>query len=142
MLSMDGKTMITIAVPAALLTSTLWPGYAAGPLTMSREIGLFLAISGLLCWAAARIQLGRSFAVRAKATELVTVGIYSRIRNPVYVFGTIFTAGIILWLGRPTWLLVLSASVPMQVMRARQEAHVLEKKFGDAYRAYRAKTWF
>jgi len=141
MLSTDGKTMITVAVPAAVLTSTLWSGGPA-PLSLSREIGLVLAISGLVCWAAARIQLSRSFSIRAKATELVTLGIYSRIRNPVYIFGTIFTTGFILWVGRPIWLLALSVLVPMQVMRARKEAQVLEEKFGDAYRAYRARTWF
>jgi protein-S-isoprenylcysteine O-methyltransferase Ste14 len=30
----------------------------------------------------------------------------------------------------------------MQVWRARNEARVLEAKFGDTYRQYRAKTWF
>jgi protein-S-isoprenylcysteine O-methyltransferase Ste14 len=31
---------------------------------------------------------------------------------------------------------------PVQVWRARKEAAVLEAKFGDEYRAYRASTWF
>jgi protein-S-isoprenylcysteine O-methyltransferase Ste14 len=30
----------------------------------------------------------------------------------------------------------------MQIMRARKESQVLEAKFGDEYRAYRAQTWF
>lgn len=142
-LSMYAKTMITIAGVAAILTSILWlQTHAPGPLTLSRRIGLVLAISGFVCWAAARLQLTRSFSIRAKATELITLGIYSRIRNPVYIFGTIFTAGMILLVGRPIWLLAIFVIVPMQVMRARQEAQVLEEKFGDAYRAYRAKTWF
>jgi protein-S-isoprenylcysteine O-methyltransferase Ste14 len=133
--------MITVGLPAAILMSTFGWG-TLGPLTVRREIGLVVAISGLLGWAAARIQLSRSFSIRARATELVTAGIYSRIRNPVYVFGTTFTAGLMLWVGRPMWLLALSVFVPIQVIRARKEAQVLEEKFGDAYRAYRAKTWF
>lgn len=28
-----------------------------------------------------------------------------------------------------------------QILRARKEAQVLEKTFGDGYRRYRAKTW-
>jgi len=32
--------------------------------------------------------------------------------------------------------------VPLQVWRARNEARVLETKFGDAYRDYRRNTWF
>jgi protein-S-isoprenylcysteine O-methyltransferase Ste14 len=58
------------------------------------------------------------------------------------VFGTLFMFGMILWIGRPILLLVFLAIVPLQVMRARKEAQVLEAKFGDAYREYRAKTWF
>jgi Phospholipid methyltransferase len=95
-----------------------------------------------LLWAVARIELGRSFSVRAKTTELVTCGIYAKIRNPVYVFGTVFIAGMILWVGRPIWLLALVIIVPVQISRAHQEAQVLEAKFGDAYRDYRAHTWF
>jgi protein-S-isoprenylcysteine O-methyltransferase Ste14 len=30
----------------------------------------------------------------------------------------------------------------LQVVRAGREAKVLEARFGDAYRAYRARTWF
>jgi protein-S-isoprenylcysteine O-methyltransferase Ste14 len=32
--------------------------------------------------------------------------------------------------------------VVVQITRARHEAAALEARFGDAYRAYRAKTWF
>ncbi len=104
--------------------------------------GLALAVPSFLLWLTARVQLGGSFSVRARATELVTHGIYSRIRNPIYVFGTLFVAGFILIMGRPIWLLLAMALIPMQVVRARKEARVLEEKFGEQYRLYRARTWF
>jgi len=104
--------------------------------------GLALTIPSFLLWLTARVQLGRSFSVRARATELVTQGIYSKIRNPIYVFGTLFVAGFILIMGRPIWLLLPVALIPMQVVRARKEARVLEERFGDQYRLYRARTWF
>jgi len=112
------------------------------PWTASRLAGAALGIPALLLWLVARIQLGRSFAVGAKAKELVTHGLYSRIRNPIYVFGSLFIAGMILVIGRPIWLLILVVLAPMQVIRARMEARVLEENFGDAYRQYRSKTWF
>ena len=112
------------------------------PWTASRVFGAVLVVPAVSLWLLARIQLGRSFAVRAKAKELVTHGLYSKIRNPVYVFGSLFIAGLILFTGRPVWLLILAVFVPMQVIRARKEARVLEEKFGDAYRQYRARTWF
>jgi protein-S-isoprenylcysteine O-methyltransferase Ste14 len=142
-LSTQAKTMITIVALAALL---VYLGVSRsrlfGPWTLSREAGLALAIGAFVCWSVARIQLGKSFSVRAKATELVARGIYSKIRNPVYVFGTMFIVGVILWTGRLLWLLALLVIVPMQVVRAKKEAQVLEAKFGDEYRTYRTKTWF
>jgi len=134
-------TIVSIVVAGVLVFWALRTG-ALGPLTPLRAIGLALMAVAFVCWSVARLQLGKSFSVRAKATELVTHGIYSKIRNPIYVFGTLFIAGLILSTGHSVWLLVLLLVIPMQVIRARTEAKVLEAKFGDAYRAYRAKTWF
>jgi protein-S-isoprenylcysteine O-methyltransferase Ste14 len=47
-----------------------------------------------------------------------------------------------LYLDRPWFLLALVPVALMQMFRARREAKVLEERFGDAYRAYRARTWF
>lgn len=103
--------------------------------------GLVLLILGYVFWLIARFQLGRSFAVQAKAKELVTHGLYSKIRNPIYVFGSILIAGFLLLI-KPIFLLLLIGLVPLQMIRARKEGAVLEEKFGDAYREYRSKTWF
>ena len=112
------------------------------PWTLIRIAGLVLAIPAFVLWVTARIQLGSSFAVRAQAKELVTRGLYSKIRNPVYVFGALFITGFFLLIGKPAWLLMLAVIVPLQIWRAHVEAKVLEEKFGDAYRAYRSGTWF
>jgi protein-S-isoprenylcysteine O-methyltransferase Ste14 len=113
-----------------------------GPWDMQRAIGAALAVIGIGGIATARYQLGKSFAIRAKAQQLVTRGIYSKIRNPIYVFGAIAIAGIILILDRPILWLLLLAIVIMQILRAHREAQVLEAAFGDAYREYCRKTWF
>jgi len=73
---------------------------------------------------------------------LVTHGLYARIRNPVYVFGSLLFAGLLLYLGKPWFLFCLLPVMALQVVRAGREAKVLEARFGDAYRAYRARTWF
>ena len=113
-----------------------------GPHDRTRWLGLALCLVGLSGVIVARATLGRSFSVRAKATELVTVGIYSRIRNPIYISSVIFLMGLILTVRRPVLALLLVVIVPMQMIRARREAAVLEAKFGDAYREYREHTWF
>ena len=110
--------------------------------TEQRIVGMAIAVPAFVLLLIARVQLGRAFSVQAKATTLVTTGLYSRIRNPVYVFSAVFLAGLILWANRP-WLFVLFVVlIPMQVFRSRQEAQVLTEKFGDAYLEYRRRTWF
>lgn len=113
-----------------------------GPHGPARSVGLLLGLIGLGGVILSRYTLGRSFSVAAKATELVTSGIYSRIRNPIYVSAEIFFAGVVLILWRFELLIILLAVIPVQIMRARREAAVLEARFGDAYREYRKQTWF
>ena len=103
---------------------------------------LAVAIFGLTGVIAARYTLGRSFSVAAKATALVTTGIYSRIRNPIYVSGMFFIGGVLIMIKRPAMLAFVLVLIPIQIFRARREAAVLEEKFGDAYREYRKQTWF
>src|ERR1039457_1556350 len=113
-----------------------------GPRGPVRWIGLLLALIGLGGVILSRYTLGRSFSIAARATALVTTGIYSRIRNPIYVSGMAFFVGLIVIVRRPEWLAVLLVLIPMQIIRARREAAVLEAKFGDEYREYRKRTWF
>jgi protein-S-isoprenylcysteine O-methyltransferase Ste14 len=110
--------------------------------TPTRIAGVAIALPAFILFCIARMQLGRSFSIEAKATELVTTGLYSKIRNPIYVFGAIMTLGVIIWAGQPLLLLFYVVLIPMQIIRARKESQVLEAKFGDAYLEYKKKTWF
>jgi protein-S-isoprenylcysteine O-methyltransferase Ste14 len=114
----------------------------SGPWDLQRGMGTTLMIIGACGIAAARCYLGKSFALKPEAHQLVTRGIYSKIRNPIYVFGIVLTAGVVLLLHRPILWLLLLAIAGMQTLRARREAQVLEAAFGDAYREYRRRTWF
>jgi protein-S-isoprenylcysteine O-methyltransferase Ste14 len=51
-------------------------------------------------------------------------------------------AGAILLFGRPVYLLIFVAIIPLQLWRASKESAVLEAAFGEEYRKYRAGTWF
>jgi protein-S-isoprenylcysteine O-methyltransferase Ste14 len=107
-----------------------------------RVAGICIAAPALLLFVIARLQLGRAFSLKARASVLVSTGLYSRIRNPIYVFGALVALGIIVFFERPWWLLIFAVIVPLQVYRSRKEAQVLEEKFGSEYRAYKQKTWF
>jgi protein-S-isoprenylcysteine O-methyltransferase Ste14 len=118
------------------------PRYLHEPWPPLRIAGAMIALTSLSLIVLARLQLGRSFSVRAKATRLVTTGLYSRIRNPIYTSGCFFFLGLAMFI--PAWwlLLALVSVIPMQVVRSRREAAVLEATFGDEYRRYRQQTWF
>jgi protein-S-isoprenylcysteine O-methyltransferase Ste14 len=128
--------LIVFAVPFLVLL--FW----GPPWTALRIAGLIICIPCLLLLALARIQLGRAFSVQAKASTLVTSGLYSRIRNPIYVFSGLGIAGLFLWINLPWLLLIFVVVIPMQVWRSRVEARVLEEKFGAEYVEYKKKTWF
>jgi protein-S-isoprenylcysteine O-methyltransferase Ste14 len=109
--------------------------------TTPRIIGVSIAVPAFLLLCVARLQLGDAFSARAKASKLVTTGLYSRIRNPIYVFGALTIAGVIVWMNQPWFFLVFALLIPMQWVRSRNEARVLEERFGAAYLDYRRQTW-
>jgi protein-S-isoprenylcysteine O-methyltransferase Ste14 len=127
-----------VAVLVLLVLLTFWPG----PWNPQRVVGSALLAAGMAFVFTARLQLGQSFSVIPRAKKLVTHGLYSKIRNPIYVFGTIAIAGMFLILQVPRLWVLLVVLVLIQVFRARKEAHVLEAKFGQEYRTYRDQTWF
>lgn len=132
--------LLTLIVGAALVF--VIRRYPPAAWTAWQIAGLFLMVAGFVLWTTARFQLGSSLTVTAQARKLVTRGLYSRLRNPIYVFGSCTIAGLILLVGRPLGLLIFAAVIPLQIWRSRKEAQVLEAKFGEEYRAYRASTWF
>jgi len=133
--------LATLAV--VIVGLSLFGVYAARePWTAWHIAGIAIAVPAFLLFLVARIELGRAFSVQAKATILVTTGVYSRIRNPIYIFGGIYILGFIIWMGRPWLLLIFAVMIPVQVLRSRKEERVLVEKFGAAYLDYKQKTWF
>ncbi len=131
-------TLAIVALALPILVIALW----GLPWTPLRIAGLAIAVPSSVLLVLARIQLGRAFSVQAKATTLVTTGLYSRIRNPIYIFGGLTVAGFILWANQPWGLLIFIVMIPMQVARSRKEAQVLTEKFGAQYVEYKRQTWF
>ena len=115
--------------------------FARPPWTPFRILGLVLFIGAFALLTVARWQLGNSFSITPQARALVTRGIYSKVRHPVYVFGALTLCGIALYMPLPWLFLALILVVPLQIMRARAEEKILIAKFGDSYMKYKKSTW-
>jgi len=127
-------------IALALLAWTL--ARVRTPWNSERYAGTVLAIVGVGLIVMARRQLGKSFSLTPQAHKLVTTGIYSKIRNPIYVFGAVVVTGLFLVLQRRELWILLVVLLVAQTIRAKKEARVLEAAFGEEYREYRRKTWF
>ncbi len=116
--------------------------FRPGQWSLARWVGLAIAIPAAVLLFTARWQLGPSFSVTPQARALVTHGVYSRIRNPIYVFSALMLLGVLIALQYRYAFLLLALLIPIQMVRAHQESKILEATFGDEYRKYRMGTWF
>jgi protein-S-isoprenylcysteine O-methyltransferase Ste14 len=94
------------------------------------------ALSFVALW-----SLRRSFSLMSEVRELVTGGLYRRIRHPLYMAEIIHLFGIAILSGTPVGLWLYAVAVAMQVGRAKIE----ERKFlatVPQYAEFRARTGF
>ncbi len=106
-------------------------------------IGLVVTYGSYILWITARIQLGNAFSIAPKATYLVTSGIYSKLRHPVYYFSTLVVIGINIFVWNIYLLAItLPILILIQIWRIRKEETILMQKFPKEYSIYKQSTWF
>jgi protein-S-isoprenylcysteine O-methyltransferase Ste14 len=99
--------------------------------------GLALAAAGIRNFA----RSATPFHSREPTRALVTTGIHGWSRNPIYV-GLFLLYGGIGIAARSPWALMLTLPLAITIrygVVAREEAY-LERRFGDAYREYKARV--
>lgn len=108
-----------------------------------RWIGAALALLMLPCviWVLRTLgdNISPTQATRA-GHQLVTSGPYRWIRHPLYTFGGLFFLGIGLLTGLWWMIALLAVGMAVLVWRTASEEANLIARFGDEYRAYRART--
>jgi len=109
--------------------------------TLIQGVGCVLVAVFITLVIVARLQLGASFSVTAQARALVTTGLYSRIRNPIYIFGALAILSMSLVLSNWIPVVLVVVVVPMQIIRIRKEEAVLAETFGEEYLRYKSQTW-
>ena len=123
-----------LRLPFRLPGSGLGPWIAGGALIL---IGVALAGAGIRDFTRAGTPVPTTTPTRA----LVTTGIHGRIRNPIYL-GMFLVYGGIGVAARSAWILILTLPLAITIrygVVAREEAY-LERRFGDAYRDYKARV--
>jgi protein-S-isoprenylcysteine O-methyltransferase Ste14 len=132
-LGLDYALALPRPVPEAWLAPAI--RWTAGALAIAAGALTFAA--GVADFIRAETPVPTSEPVRA----LVTTGMHGWSRNPIYVGMFLVYAGICIGAASP-WMAVLA--LPLAVILrwgvvAREEAY-LERRFGDAYRAYKARV--
>ncbi|HUW12820.1 MAG TPA: protein-S-isoprenylcysteine O-methyltransferase [Anaerolineae bacterium] len=122
-----------------------------GDYGLPRAASLALGVVGALVFAAgvwllwrSHAELGRNFSPTLQIVEdhaLVTDGVFSRIRHPMYSAHLLWAIAQMLllqnWIAGPAFLVV---QVPFYLRRIPAEEQMMLEQFGDEYREYMGRT--
>ena len=110
-----------------------------------RGLGAALTLAGVALRFLARRELGKQYSVHvetSKKHQLVTTGVYQRLRHPAYLGLLCLFLGIPLCLGSWGGLgLAALLGIPAVVSRIRVEERWLREWFGEAYMRYAKHSW-
>jgi protein-S-isoprenylcysteine O-methyltransferase Ste14 len=118
------------------------PGRVPAWFPGQRVVGALIIAVGawVMCWALLYFRSWRFRATLDAGHELATGGPYALVRHPIYAGLNLLAVGTAVWVPTPlTWAAVVLMALGSD-LRGRAEEGVLRESFGDAYRAYCART--
>jgi protein-S-isoprenylcysteine O-methyltransferase Ste14 len=127
--------VLDAVAPFPVLAAHAFPRYLAGAALAA--VGFVMIVMGTRRFQAA----GTNVPPNLPTTALVVDGIYRRTRNPLYLGATLVYLGLGVGAGS-LWAIGLVVPLLWVIntgVIAREERY-LERKFGDAYRAYKARA--
>jgi protein-S-isoprenylcysteine O-methyltransferase Ste14 len=120
----------------------IFGGFVTWPIRAVIGVLVFV-VGGVLALAAERTfkRIGTNVAPWEPSLRLATTGVYGYLRNPMYVGLGLMTAGAgIAFASGWTFVLMIPAALILHYGIVLREERYLERKFGDAYRAYKARV--
>ena len=120
-------------------------------LLIATSVNILLFISGLIIFVSfhtARLvcvkKMGQSYSqliTPGKEATLITSGIFSIIRHPLYFFYVFELTGLLLIKFNLIAMVAVVMDIIITLLRIRHEERLLIEKYGNAYITYREKTW-
>jgi protein-S-isoprenylcysteine O-methyltransferase Ste14 len=102
-------------------------------------VSTLLTLGGTIFAVVVLTQLRESFSIMAEARQLVTAGVYSVVRHPLYLAEEIAAIGVVMQFFSLWTALILAAQIAFQLRRMRNEEVVLAEIFPE-YSTYRDRT--
>ena len=137
-------SIVGFIVPLAWAVSTWLHDVNYPPLLVVQLIGLLFIGGGLVLFNRTHVDIGKNWSATlqiARDQELITTGIYARVRHPMYLSLIVFALGESLlipnWVAGPACLI---GCIVLAGLRMRAEERMLVERFGKAYRDYAART--
>lgn len=157
------EDLLYFALPALLIFTTglvvsAWDGWvdllptlwdliqqpsSISTLSAQKILGITLFSAGFSILMVAHITIGRNHSstlVIREDHQLITHGIYRFTRHPIYLGVIIAAIGLPVYASNLLGLMIMSAMIPVFLIRIRIEERLLTEEFGDAYRAYQQTT--
>jgi protein-S-isoprenylcysteine O-methyltransferase Ste14 len=143
-LDTQNKVIFAVVFVAMCVMLMSWP--AICPLDpwriafpgVARLVGLGLATAGLALAIAGLVQLRGV----ENIDHLVTTGLYSRLRHPMYIGFIMWIVGWVAAFGSVYSLAIGLVCIVNILFWRRLEEGAMESCYGEDYRAYRQGTWF
>ncbi|WP_421841999.1 protein-S-isoprenylcysteine O-methyltransferase [Mycobacterium sp.] len=136
---------VTMAVlPLVYLTTPLFDNLDYHLPTWAGLVGVVVSVAGLLMFGWSHRDLGQQWSASLQIGarhQLITRGIYERVRHPMYAAIWLLTIAQPLlfqnWIAGP---LVIAGFGLLYVLRVPREEDMMREKFGEAYDNYCART--
>ena len=108
-----------------------------------RHLAMVVALASFACTIASWRKMGKDWRMDVavgERTNLITDGMFARIRHPIYAFSIVFLVCTVVVV--PTWPMAAVAlgQIVLWVLKARNEERHLLATHGDAYASYLRRT--